>query len=101
MLTYPNRSDQKRRAVIIIYEKVICFVTALCYSSCYGIDERVTVFCIRNSLFDFYLRNVYLKKKKALISVWSPWMHCIIPVIGPIAVIIQQNIEQFSKKHYA
>ena len=39
------------------------------------------------------------KKKKALISVWSPWMHCIIPVIVPIAVIIQQNIELFSKKH--
>lgn len=63
MLTYPNRSDQKRRAIIIIYEKVICFVTALCYSSCYGVDERVTVFCICNSLFDFYLRNVYFKKK--------------------------------------
>lgn len=40
------------------------------------------------------------EKKKALISVWSSWMHCIIPVIVPTAVI-QQNIEQFYKKHSA
>lgn len=62
MLTYLNKSDQKRRAIIIIYEKVICFVTASCYSSCYWVDEGATVFCICNSLLDFYLHNVYWNK---------------------------------------
>jgi len=39
------------------------------------------------------------ERKKTLISVWSLWMRCVIPVIVPIAVIVQQNVEQFSKNH--
>lgn len=96
MLTYPNRSDQKRRAIIIIYENGICFVTASHYSSCYSLDEAITVFCI--SIF-IYATSTEKKRQNTLISVWSPWMHCIIPVIVPIAVIMQQVIQQFSEKY--
>lgn len=57
---------------------------------------RVTVFCI------LILSTQCLLKKKSpyfCMSVWSIWLHYIIPLLVSIGVIIQQNIEKFSKKH--
>lgn len=73
MLAYPNRSDRKRKAIIIIYEKPICFVTASCYSS-YCIDEELQYFA-----FWFLSMQCLLKKKKKPLILYF--------FLGPLAAL--------------
>lgn len=72
MLTYPKRSDQKRRAIIIIYEKPICFVTASCYSSCYHADEELQYFAF------WFLSMQWILKKRLLLLYFC---------LGPLAAL--------------
>lgn len=88
MLTYPNRSEQKRRAIIIIYEKTICFVTASHYSSCYCTDEELQYFAF------WFLSTQYLLKRKALFLYF---------ILGPLAALytpcISANRSNNATKH--